>query len=403
MKRVYETIIKQHFAHRQQMLFLAGPRQVGKTTISLAAKNLTDNFIYLNWDVDDHKKLIIQGPIKIAEFIKLSHLKENIPILVFDEIHKYSKWKIFLKGFFDLYKGKINVIVTGSSKLNIYRAGGDSLMGRYFCFCVHPISVAECVYTDQLAVRETREPKKINIEQFNNLFNFGGFPEPFLKHEHDFSNQWQRHKNQQLFREDIRDLSHIQEIQQLEMLAAIIKEQTGQLINLSNLASKISVSVNTIKRWLQTLENFYFCFLIKPWSKNITRSLIKEPKLYLWDWSGIENKGARAENFIASHLYKACQFWTDRGLGEYRLYFIRDKEKREVDFLVTKNRKPWFLVESKLSNNSSMNENLYRFQKQIKAEHAFQVNFNEPFVDVDCFSRKDPVIVPATTFLSQLV
>ncbi len=171
----------------------------------------------------------------------------------------------------------------------------------------------------------------------------------------------------------------------------------------SNLANKIRASVDSIKRWIQILESFYYCFTIKPWTKNITRSLLKEPKIYLWDWSEIDETGPRTENFIASHLLKAINFWTDSGLGKFELYFIRDKNQREVDFIVTKNNKPWFLVEAKHSHNAPLSENLAYFQKQTKALHAFQVAYDMDYVDIDCFSCSSPIIVPAKTFLSQLV
>ena len=147
MKRIYETVVQQHFAQYKQMLFLAGPRQVGKTTISLSAQDLTGDFTYLNWDNEDHRKIILEGPTSVANYIVLRKARSSKPIIVFDELHKYSRWKNFLKGFFDTYKEELLIIVTGSSKLDVYRKAGDSLMGRYFPYHVHPFSVAECQRT----------------------------------------------------------------------------------------------------------------------------------------------------------------------------------------------------------------------------------------------------------------
>jgi predicted AAA+ superfamily ATPase len=151
------------------------------------------------------------------------------------------------------------------------------------------------------------------------------------------------------------------------------------------------------------LKNLYFCFTIQPWSKNLTRALVKEPKIYLWNWALIEDSGARLENFVASHLYKAVQFWTDCGFGEYGLYYLRDKEKREVDFLITKDRKPWILVEAKAAGNTGISRWLYYYQEKLKVPYAFQIAFDLPYVDKDCFAFNEPVIVPAKTFLSQLI
>ena len=403
MQRLYQSLIYEHFIKNRQMLFLAGPRQVGKTTISKTAEALTKHFYYWNWDIVEDRNFILEGPRTIGNKIGLEHMQStNLPIVVFDEIHKYTKWKNFLKGFYDLYQTKINIIVTGSSRLDVFKSGGDSLMGRYIPYRIHPISVAEYTRTI-LTNKEILPPTYVELEVIHNLLKFGGFPDPFLKKDEKFLIQWRRLIQQQLFREDIRDLSHIQEIGQLEILSNLLKYQASQLLNLSNLAKKMNVAVTTIKRWLGTLEIFYYCFLIKPYTKNITRGLLREPKLYLWDWSTIKNEGARFENLIASHLLKAVHFWTDRGFGDYELYFIRDKEKREVDFLVTKNDTPWFLVEAKYSSNNSISEHLYRFQQQLKAPHAFQIVLNAEYVDADCFVEKNPVIVPASTFLSQLI
>ncbi len=403
MERLYNNIILDHFKHNEQMLFLAGPRQVGKTTTSMVAKQLTPNFHYFTWDDYDHRNAIINGQTKIAELSNLNLLQNNEKsVIIFDEIHKFSDWKNFLKGFYDLYKDRAQIIVTGSSRLDIFKSGGDSLMGRYFLHRMHPLSINEQLRTN-IPNEEINQPKEISDDDFFNLVNFGGFPKPFLQHNVKFYNKWQRLRQQQLFREDIRDLSKIHDITRLEILAELLKHQASKQTNYTELAKKIRVSVDTISRWIEILESFYFCFTIKPWTKNITRSLLKEPKIYLWDWSIIKDEGAKLENFVASHLLKAVHFWTDQGFGEYKLHYLRDLEKREVDFIVTKNDKPWFLVEVKKSNNHRINKNLAIFQRQTNAPHAFQISFEADYIDNDCFQYHDPIIVPVKTFLSQLV
>lgn len=402
MKRIYDSLIQWHFNADGEMMFIEGPRQVGKTTTSFTAQNLTDKLIYLNWDDQDHRKIILSGPSTIASHSGLDEIYGKKPIIIFDEIHKFKKWKNFLKGFYDTYHDRINIIVTGSSRLGVYKPGGDSLMGRYFRYRVHPLSVAECI-GQKINEQEIQFPHELDEKTFLNLYRFGGFPKPFLKHSSNFSIRWQQLRQEQLIREDIRDSSRIHEIAQLELLTLLLREQAGQLLNYSNLAVKVQVSSDTIRRWIKILEAFYFCFLLKPWRKNVIRSLIKEPKVYLWDWATIEDEGIRAENFIASHLLKAVHFWTDLGLGNFELYFLRTKEQKEIDFLVCKNNKPWFLVETKLSDNQPMSKTLIDFQKKLSVPHAFQVVFNKPYVDKNCFEYYDPVIVPARTFLSQLV
>ncbi len=403
MKRLYEDIIENHFKEDGLMFFLSGPRQVGKTTTACSvAQKLYKKWTYLNWDDKDHREIILKGPKAIIDFANIEEASEEKPMIILDEIHKYVDWKNFLKGLFDTYQKKANFIITGSARLNIYKKGGDSLMGRYFPYRMHPLTVGEYLYSD-LRSSEIILPKKIKDEDFMNLFKFGGFPKPFLNKNIQFSNRWQRLRYQQLFREDIRDLKYIQDIDRLEVLAKIIAEQSSQLLTYSNLAKKIRSSVDTVTRWINVLESFYYCFRIRPWSKNITRSLIKEPKIFLWDWSTVKNPGSKVENFIASHLHKAVNFWTDMGFGDFQLYFIRDLEKREVDFLVSKDDQPWFLVEVKNSKDTKISKNLHIFKEMTNAKHAFQVVLHKEFSDVNCFNYLDPVIVPAKTFLSQLI
>jgi len=401
MKRVYDALIKQHLSQETEMLFLAGPRQVGKTTASEKISDYFDVFQYISWDNENHRELILQGPRKVAEafFSVLSHEK---PVLVFDEIHKHPEWKSFIKGFYDTYGKKIQIVVTGSARLNVYQKGGDSLMGRYFLYRMCPLSVAECA-TSKLPTQPVRQPSPIDDEDYWALYQHGGFPKPFLKRSNQYSLRWQRLRKQQLVKEDIRDVNLIHDINRLDILAETLRHESASAITYSRLAKHIRASVDTVKRWIEILEAFYYCYRIQPWSRNVPRSLIKEPKVFLWDWSLVTDIGARSENFVATHLLKAVYFWSDIGLGEFRLHYIRTLEKEEVDFLIVKNDEPWLLVEVKHQNNSPISQSLRDFQKQLGAPHAFQVVIDMPYVDQDCFSINEPVIVPAKTFLSQLI
>jgi len=402
MKRTYEKVIEEHLKENRQMLFLMGPRQVGKTTTSLVASTKNPQHYYLNWDDHTHRALITQGQQAVASFMNLDRIHEKPAIVVFDEIHKFQHWKDFLKGFFDVYGKRTKIIVTGSARLDVLNFGGDSLMGRYFLYRLHPLSIREVLDTS-LSDLEIRPPKKISDQDLKTLLHFGGFPEPFLKNNTRFYNRWKKLRFKQLFQEDLNDITNIQEIGQLQILTELLKFQAGQLVNFSEFAKKVHVSSETIRRWVETLKALYYCFSIQPWTQNISRSLLKEPKIYLWDWSLVADPGQRYENFVASHLLKAIHFWTDLGFGEYGLFFLRDKEKREVDFLVTKNNTPWFLVEVKSSANGGISKALFHFQHQTSAPHAFQVAFDLPYVNRDCFDYHDPIIVPASTFLSQLI
>jgi uncharacterized protein len=402
MRRIYQEILHDHLEKLRQMVFLMGPRQVGKTTASRLAAEEWPSHFYFSWDNPAERLLFLKGIEAIAKQIGLDELSKEKPVLIFDEIHKYGKWKNFLKGFFDLYEKRLKIIVTGSARLNVYKKGGDSLMGRYFYYRIHPLSVGEIV-SPRVNKEEIREePLPIPNPDWDALLEFGGFPEPFVQRSKEFSHRWQAIRKDQLFREDIRDGTRIQELAQLELLADILRNQAAQAMDYQSLANKVGVSIDTIRRWLEVLKSFYYCFSLQPWSKNITRSLLKEPKLYLWDWSLIENEGHRLENLVASHLLKAVHFWTDRGLGDYSLYYLRTKDKVETDFIVTKNGKPWFLVEVK-AKAKGLTPALFHFQKETKALHAFQVAFDLPFIKKDCFGEMRPILVPARTFLSQLV
>ncbi|TAL33283.1 MAG: ATP-binding protein [Spirochaetes bacterium] len=382
------------------MAFVSGPRQVGKTT---TCRTFEPEIHYFNWDDMKDRALIAGGPDKTLRDVRLDILGASPRFIVFDELHKYGKWKTFVKGLFDKHKEDLNIVVTGSSRLDVFKKGGDSLMGRYFRYRMHPLSLAELLNPYPSAA-ETRSPiEHSGDDTLARLFKFGGFPEPYLKASSRFSTRWNSLRGQQLFREDLRDTSRVHELGQIELLAELLKSQTGQLTSYSSLARKVNISVDTVKRWLRLLSAVHYCYLIRPWTKNVTRSLLKEPKVFLWDWTLIDDDGARFENLIAGHLLKAVHFWTDRGMGIYELFFLRDKSGREVDFLVTKDDKPWFLVEAKLSANKPIGNSLGYFQNSTGAKHAFQVAYDMGPIMKDCFSKIDPVIVPARTFLTQLV
>ena len=405
MKRSYESIIRDHFSELSQIALLSGPRQVGKTTLAQSLLK-TDQTVYLNWDDFDDRALILKGGCAIADFMGLDQLRDYKPLLIFDEIHKYGQWKQTLKGFFDRYKDQCKILVTGSARMDVYKKGGDSLMGRYFNYRLHPFSVAEVLKSARQLLPGSDivyKPQALPAGDYDALLQWGGFPEPFIKQDQRFFNRWSRLRDQQLLREDIRVLTRVQELGQLEILAILLKSQSGQLTSYSNLAKKTRVSVDTIRRWTVILESLYYCFAIRPWTKNVTRSLLKEPKYYLWDWSQCTDIGARNENFIASHLLKAVHAWTDRGMGEYQLHFLRDKEKREVDFLVSRNNKPWMMVEVKSSVQNKLSPHLQVFAKQLGVQHVFQLGVEGDYIDADVFTIGRPIVVPAKTFLSQLV
>jgi hypothetical protein len=397
--RLYDSMLSEHLSGRRQMAFVSGPRQVGKTT---TCRNQAQ--VYLNWDNTDDRKQLLQGPAAIAQRLGLDQLNSSKPVVLFDELHKFPKWKQFLKGFFDTYADQVHSVVTGSSRMDIYRRGGDSLMGRYFLYRMHPFTIAEILDTTLPGPNSIiRSPQEIAGSDFDALWTYGGYPEPYLKRDTRFGRQWQNLRLQQLLKEDIRDLTKIAHLDQLETLVNLLRHSSGTRLVYSNLANEVQISIDTARRWINTLCSLHFGFLVKPWFKNISRSLRKEPKWFLRDWAGIEDPGQKAETFVACHLLKAVEGWNDMGLGDFQLGYIRDVFKREVDFIVIRDRKPWFLAEVKTSDNT-LSPTLTYYQEQLKVPFAFQVVLNADYIDTDCFAIQGrPVIVPAKTFLSQLL
>ena len=397
--RLYDTLLAEHLTTQRQMAFISGPRQIGKTTTCRIHSDT-----YINWDNINDRVTILAGPTKLIDHYRLDRLSKKLPVVIFDELHKYPRWKQFLKGFFDTYADQLRIMVTGSSRMDVYRRGGDSLMGRYFLYRMHPFTVAETLTQDLPdEKRIIRSPGKISPANFNALWKHGGYPEPFLKRDMRFSRRWQSLRLEQLVREDIRDLTQIQQLDQLELLVKLLSARSAHQLIYGNLASDVRVSIDTTRRWIDILVGLHLGFLIRPWFKNVSRSLRKEPKWFLRDWASIKNTGDKADTFVACHLLKAVEGWNDMGLGKFELGYLRDKEKREVDFLVARDGKPWFLAEVKQSDES-ISPALKHFQQQLSAPFAFQIVLDANYVDADCFSRASgPIVVPAQTFLSQLL
>ena len=393
LKRYLEPYIKKDLEER--MVFIGGARQVGKTTLSQQIGNLyyPDNFCYFNWDWRVDRKAIIN-----EEF------PADKKLFIFDEIHKYRRWKNFLKGFYDKNKKKIKILVTGSSRLDIYRRGGDSLLGRYRFLRLHPLSLREIVgflKSDIKPFTPLSFPKKIDdkIQKvFNRLLKFGGFPEVYLKNDEVFLRRWHNERIERIIREDIREIETIRDISMLEVLVELLPERVGSILSLNSLREELEVSFKSVKLWMDILERFYYHFRLYPYQTKKIKALKKEPKLYFWDWSEIQKESARFENMIASHLLKFVHFLYDVYGWRAELFYLRDVEKREVDFLVVINKKVWFAVEVKLSSSDS-SKNLKYFAQKLKIPFLYQV-VKEEGID---FLRQNTRIISAGKFLMGLV
>lgn len=400
MERYYEHEIRRHFAENRQMLFIQGPRQSGKTT---TARQSLPGAVYLNWDDPAHRSLIRGPRDHLGEFLGLATLSGGKRSVVFDELHKYSRWQNFLKGFFDSYGERISVLVTGSARLGVFKRGGDSLAGRYFTLRHHPLTLGEWVHPGGTLPEDGLFPPSGNQQAtLKKILDFGGFPELLTRKDPRFSNRWRALRQEQLLKEDLRDLTSVREMDQVEYLATLVTARAGQATPYSQYAKEIQVSVDTIRRWFSLLEALFICFPVRPWSTNIAKSLRKEPRYYLWDHGAVSDRGFRLENLVACHLLKSVHAWTDLGLGAFGLHYLRDKTGREVDFLVTRDKKPWFLVEVK-SGDVPLGKSLSYFQKATGARHAFQATLDIKSAGLDVFSTKEPMKVSMADLLVRLV
>lgn len=398
IKRIYSELARYHLANDRQMLFFSGPRQVGKTTLCAEFQDF-----YYNWDNLAARTTILKGEEAVASDVGLNAPKAVMPVIAFDELHHYAKWKQFLKGFFDVYGARSRIFVTGSARLNVYKKIGDSLMGRYYPYRMHPLSVGELLRTSLPQADVQHELAELSDDDWRRLYEFGGYPEPFCRADKLQLRRWQRLRFEQLMRGDIQKDTAIRELDQLEAMARILSERSGEMLVYASLGAEVQVNEMTVRSWVSVLESFFFGYRVTPWSREVANSLRKTPKWYLRDWSAVEDRGKRHETMLACHLLKAVEFWTDYGFGEYGLYYIRTKQKKEVDFLVSKDGRPWMLVECK-SQNRNLSRTLVEFQRKLMVPYAFQVVFDAPYEAIDCFGFKEQaVIVPARSFLSQLV
>ncbi|MBF0301013.1 MAG: ATP-binding protein [Oligoflexia bacterium] len=396
------------------MAFISGPRQCGKTTESLLLKESFDEAQYLTWDQTSFKKTWLKKPDEIIEYFNL-HKNNLSRLLVLDEIHKSKNWKQKLKGIYDVNSELINIVVTGSARLNVYRRGSDSLMGRYLLFRLHPFSLRELTKLTPASPKEchnnlffeksnsslsknTKNENKKNFQILDDLFNYSGFPEPFLNKKKNILNIWRRGRNEKIIKEDLRDLSHVKEIGLVEVLISLLADKIGSPLSIQSLREDLEVSHDTVSRWLDYLEELYYLFRIKPYSKSIPRTLKKDRKAYLYDWSENAKDGAKFENLIACHLLKACHYWEDIGEGSFDLFYLRNKEKQEVDFLLTKDKKPWFTAECKFKDNS-LSPGYKNFQSLLKCPHIQVVYEENVFRKIDHLTW----IMGADYFLMQFV
>jgi len=376
-----------------KMVFIGGPRQVGKTTLAHMVGEEHRAPVYLNWDSRPHRRTILQ-----------EQWPPETDLLVFDELHKYPRWRTLVKGIWDTRPPGRKTMVTGSARLDIYRRGGDSLLGRYRYYRLHPLSLRELTEARVTVPEFSEERPELQTGDRGNglpeLLRFGGFPEPLGATSTRTLQRWHRERFERVFREDIRESEIVRSLSQVELLGELMPSRVTSPLSFRSLAEDVEASPKTIKSWVELLERNYFVFRVPPYHRRLERALKKESKYYLWDWSAAEEDGARFENMVASHLLKYCHAYQDAHGAQVELHYLRDLEKREVDFLLTWEGEPWFAVETRLSGGGGLKPLRY-FADKLRIQHRYLVTMDDA---LDYQDRSTGVrIVPASRFLMALV
>lgn len=359
----------------KKMVLLAGPRQVGKTTLAKSLSSVWPTLEYLNWDSAKDRKIMLK-----------QEWNRKSDIIILDEYHKLKNWKSRIKGVYDTEGISPRILITGSARLDLYRRGGDSLAGRYFMHRLYPFSVKE--------LKSEFSPKQ-SLEQ---LMVLGGFPEPFFSQSEEAARRWRKQHLERILREDIQDLEPVKDVNSLLLLVDLLRERVGSRISYTSLAEDIQVSPQTIKHWIQILEHMYVLFVVAPYHRNLARAILKEPKVYFYDTGAVTgDDGAKLENVVAVCLRKRLHFLEDTKGIDTQLYYVRDKEKRETDFLVEIDRKIDLLVEVKVSD-SDLAQSLSYFHQKLKPRESIQLVQNAARIK----TVRDISIVPAAHWLAEL-
>jgi len=355
----------------RKMVFVAGPRQVGKTTLALSLPGARAG--YLSWDVAEHRERILKSELPAGR------------LWVLDEIHKYRRWRNYLKGVYDGRRRGQRILVTGSGRLDLYRFGGDSLQGRYHLLRLHPFSAAELGLKTPAELRE--------------LLTLGGFPEPYLSGSEVEARRWSRQHRTLLVREDVVSLERIQDLGHLELLVLRLPELVGSPLSVNALREDLQVSHKTVSAWIAALARLYAVFRLPPLGAPRIRAVKKEQKHYLFDWSVVPGDSARFENLVACHFLKWVHFEQDSLGLDVELRYFRDVEGREVDFVVVEGRRPRLLVECKWAD-AEIDRSLRYLKARFPDAEAWQISATGI---KDFVSPEGIRCAPALTLLGRLV
>jgi uncharacterized protein len=381
---------------RSRNAFISGPRQVGKTTAcrALAAR-------YLDWSATADRLIILQGPEAVARHLGLERARERELTVVIDNLHGHRNWRSFLRKFNARYGKRVRLVVT---MLEAAYSQNRRLPPNTSVVRINPWTVGECartVPTDS----PVKSPNNISDEDWSALLEHGGYPEPFRKRDPRFTQRWQARRQTELMEHDLPRLASVRDPATVQMLALLLSERSATPLIYSDASRELGVTVDTVRRWVDLLVRLQLGFRVRPWYVGVPKALRKEPKWFLRDWSGVADPLARTRTLIACHLLKSVEGWADCGFGHFELRYVRDKLKREADFLVLRERRPWFAIAVSLDapRDGAVAPALEYFQRITRARHAFHLVLDAPYSGVDCFAQSEAAVVSARTLLSQLL
>lgn len=318
------------------MVLISGPRQVGKSYLARQIMKDYERPVYLNWDnLQDREVIFQQG------------WRADVDLLVLDEIHKMELWKNFLKGIWDTRQQNLRILVTGSARLETFRQSGDSLAGRYFHHRLLPLSPAETRLIGE----------DCSLDHF---LERSGFPEPFLADSDDEAGRWRRQYMDGLIRDDILTFENITRLKAMNLLVELLRERVASPLSYQSLSEDLHIAPNTVKSYIEILEALYIIFLIYPHHHSIARSLVKTPKVYFFDTGLVKgDRGKKLENLAAVSLLRELYRKEDMDGKSRHVRYLRTKEGREVDFFITEENTPKFMVEVKQSDRALAKNLLY--------------------------------------------
>ncbi len=377
-KYPYYILMKTRYLQKQvkqdltkKMVFISGPRQVGKTT--LAKSIIKSKSSYLNWDIPTHRKMILNR-----------HLPSS-KLWCFDEIHKHNHWRDYLKGVYDEFHPEHQILVTGSARLDLFRKTGDSLQGRYHHLRLHPLSFKEVGTNTQ--------------KDLLKLINLSGFPEPYFSNSKVESKRWSTNYRSLLVNQEAVSIETISDLSKLELLSLRLPELVGSPLSLNALREDLQIAHKTVARWVNILENIYMIFLLPPFGSPLIRAVKKEQKHYHYDWTLVEDDALRFENMVASHLLKWTHYRRDVFGENSELRYFRDTDKREVDFCILNNQEPIMFIETKWKDGPT-SPHLGYLQKKFPKAKYYQVSA----IGKEDFINKNKIMhQPATKFLQMFI